>query len=56
MVVGKIILRQRWWRLIMRDVVVCRRRRRVGVDGMLHLFEWRLLSLFLLVKDINVAL
>jgi hypothetical protein len=34
---------------------VCRRRR-VGVDGMLHLFEWRLLSLFLLVKDINVAL
>jgi hypothetical protein len=55
MVVGKIILRQRWWWLIMRDVVVCRRRR-VGVDGMLHLFEWRLLSLFLLVKDINVAL
>jgi hypothetical protein len=39
----------------MRDVVVWRRWR-VGVDGMLHLFERRLLPLFLLVKDVNVVL
>jgi hypothetical protein len=55
MVIGNVILRQRWRRLIMRDVVV-RLRRRVGVDTMLHLFEQRLLPLFLLAKDVDVVL
>jgi hypothetical protein len=36
----------------MMDVVVWRRRR-VGIDGMLDLFEWRLLHLFLLTKDVD---
>jgi hypothetical protein len=39
----------------MRDVVVWRRWR-VGIDGMLHLIERRLLPLFLLVKDGDVVL
>jgi hypothetical protein len=55
MVVGNVILRWRWWRLTMRDVVVWRRWR-VCIDGMLQLFERRLLPLFLLVKDVDAVL
>jgi hypothetical protein len=51
-VVRNVIMWQRWWQLIMRDAVVWRRWM-VGIDGMLHLFEWRLLPLFLLAKDID---
>jgi hypothetical protein len=54
-VVGNVILWQRWSRLIMRDVVVWQRWR-VGVDGMLRLFEWRLLPLFMQAKDVDVVL
>jgi hypothetical protein len=32
------------------------RRWRVGIDGMLHLIEQRLLPLFLLAKEVNVIL
>jgi hypothetical protein len=54
-VVRNVILWQRWWRLIMRDVVMWRKWR-VGIDGMLHLIERRLLPRFLLAKDVDVVL
>jgi hypothetical protein len=54
-VVENVILWQRWWRLMRRDVVVWRRWR-VDIDRMLHLIERGLLLLFLLAKDIDDVL
>jgi hypothetical protein len=53
MVVGNVVLWQRfWWLLMMRDVVEWRRWR-VGFGLMLHLIERRLLPLFLLMEDVD---
>jgi hypothetical protein len=46
MMIENVILQRRWWRVVMR----------VGVDGMLHLFERRLLTLLLLAKDVDDVL
>jgi hypothetical protein len=54
--VGNLVVWWRWWRLVENLVVWRRWQWWIGVELMLHLFEWRLLPLHLLAKDVDGVL